>query len=128
MAAIDYNELLTVARELIADAGRVVTFEYLVATAPDANKPWKPVQPGSPVRVDAPAAFVPPSGFEFGRKAMDDKLFRRAEQVCLVAPDASNDLTGAQIIIDGTDRFRVEWFWELKPGPLSVLYAFGICK
>lgn len=124
--ATDYNEFVRLAQELIAENGRQVTLQKLDATAADISKPWK--GPGAPAVALAkvlPAVFVPASGSGLGRDIVKEELLDRVEQVALVAPtDVS--LEGFHAILDGGVRWNIDWAQALKPGPLVVLYVFGV--
>jgi hypothetical protein len=125
VALIDYETLVLTVRELIAGTGRTVTFGTLSSAASDASKPWKPT--GAPVTTDSPATFVPiSSATELGLAIVDDELLRRAEQVCIVAPHETVDLSLSNTILDNSLTWRVEWVSVLKPGDATLLLAFGI--
>jgi hypothetical protein len=125
VALIDYAELVATVRELIAGTGRLVTFNKLSATVADATKPWKPS--GTPLSANAYATFVPlSSAQDLGLMIEDSELFRRASQVCLVAPDANVLLDTYNTITDAGVDWRVEWVRVLKPGDTVLLLAFGV--
>lgn len=124
--ATDYNEFVQLAQELIAENGRQVTLQKLDATAADTSKPWKgPSAPAVALAKVLPAVFVPASGSGLGRDIVKEELLDRVEQVALVAPtDVS--LEGFHAILDGGVRWNIDWAQTLKPGPLVVLYVFGV--
>ena len=125
MALIDYAELVATVRELIAGTGRLVQFKKISAAVADATKPWKPS--GAPVTQNAYATFVPVSSAQdLGLMIEDSELFRRASQVCLVAPDASVTLDTYNTLTDAGVDWRVEWVRVLKPGDTVLLLAFGV--
>lgn len=124
--ATDYTEFVELAQELIAENGRQIKIQKLDATAADTSKPWK--GPGTPT-VDTekslPAVFVPASGSSLGRDIVKEELLDRVEQVALVAPtDVS--LEDFHVILDDGVRWNIDWAQALKPGPMVVLYVFGV--
>lgn len=122
-----YDELLPVVRELIEEFGRVVTFERLSATPADVNKPWRgPAAPTVAATASLRAAFVPPTGAEFGKDWISSDLLSRCEQVCLVAPDDTFDLNNCTSVNDGGQRWNVAWTWVLRPGDINMLFAIGV--
>jgi hypothetical protein len=124
--ATDYVEFVQLAQELIAENGRVVTFQKFAATAVDGNKPWKGA--GTPTIAQTktiPAMFVPASGSGFGRDIVTEELLNRVEQVALIAPtDVS--LEDFHVILDDGVRWNIDWAQVLKPGATIVLYVFGV--
>jgi hypothetical protein len=126
---MDYAEIVAVVIELIADTGRSVVFEQLAATPADAAKPWKgPAAPTVGASLTTLATFVPPSGTDFGNGFVSQELLARADQVCLVAPDAAFDMALCTSITDAGSRWRVEWVQTLKPGDTVLLHAVGVCR
>lgn len=124
---MDYEELLAVVLELIADTGRSVTFELLDATAADASKPWRGAgTPAVAASVTTPATFVPPAGSGLGGSFVSEELLKKADQVCLVAPSDTFDIATSTSIQDGGTRWRVEWVQALKPADVALLYAVGV--
>lgn len=124
---MNYTKLLATVERLIANAGRVVTFEQLDDEAIDSSKPWR--GPGEPTALlvdDNPAVFVPPSGFDFGKELVQDELLARCEQVCLTAPSTVLDLNNCTCVVDGGVRWAVVWAQELKPADVSLLFAIGV--
>jgi hypothetical protein len=127
---MDYAELLATAQELIADAGRVVTFERLAAGAPSAAQPWKGAgTPTVEASAQAAAVFVPVSGHDLGGLAVSKELLARCEEVCMTAPAGDGfDMQRCTSIADGGTRWRVTWVQTLKPGDTVVLYALGVAR
>lgn len=127
MAVLDYADLLVTVQELIEETGRTVQIAKLDASLVDANKPWKPTGGASAVgQVTCKATFVPLSSLqELGISIQDDELFKRAEEVCLVAGSAV-DLRDYNVIIDGSVSWRIMGTQVLAPGDTTLLYAFGV--
>lgn len=130
MAAVDYDEFIALAQELIAEAGRPVTFQVLSATPADANKPWKgPAAPTVGSSKDAPAVFLPPSGQDLGIMTLSAEMLARTQQVCLVAATADAfDFGVVNALLDGGVRWGVQWVSTLAPGPKAVFYALGVAR
>lgn len=124
--ATDYTEFVTLAQTLIAENGRLVKIQQLSSTALDPSKPWK--GPGSPTVTterELMAVFVPASGSGLGKDIVKEELLNRVEQVALIAP-TDIGLANFNMILDAGSRWNIDWAQELRPGPLTVLYVFGV--
>lgn len=125
----DHTEFLDLARELIADEGRSVTFQKFDGTAADATAPWN--GPGAPTVADSEttiAVFLP-DGAGFGKMIEDNELFKSSEQMVLVAPPVSGKILGDfHAVLDGGVRWKINVTKELKPADLTVLYAMGVSR
>ena len=125
----DHTEFLELARELIAEEGRTVTFAKLDPTAADPNKPWKGA--GTPTltgQVSTLAVFLP-DGSGFGKMIEDNELFKSSEQMLLVAPPSTGeDLGEYNLVVDGGVRWKINVTKELKPADLTVLFAMGVSR
>ena len=130
--SLDYVELAQIAKSLIADAGRDVTFNRFKQSASDPAKPWK--GPGDPSAVpDATATvkavFVGASGGpSLGISAINQDLLKRCKEVCLVDPTATFDLSTANEIVDGGVHSKIEFVDVLKPAGTVVLYVVGVSR
>lgn len=137
----DHTEFLELAREMISEEGRQVTFGKLDATPADANKPWKgPGEPTVTFPVTTMAVFLPDGtlgvmgGSGFGGLITDIALFKSFGQVLLVAPPITGeDLSQYHIVVDGdsfTDapQWKIGAIKELKPADLTVLFAMGVSR
>jgi hypothetical protein len=127
----DYAAVLAEARALIEEFGRPATFEKYSETPVVSDKPWRGSGVNTPTvqftAADVPSVFVPPSGTGFGRDVVTETMLASVQQVALVTPvDGTFDLETANSVLDGAMRWAVEWVYTLKPGPLVVLYAFGL--
>lgn len=128
MAALDYNELVLVAQELIADTGRAITLQKLSATAADVNKPWNgPATPTVSTSVNTVGTFVPHQGSDLGKTLVSEELLARCEQVLLVAPTQS-DISEMNFVVDTSIKWKIDWVQVLKPGATIVLYVFGVSR
>lgn len=126
---MNYLRLLETTRRLIEANGRDATFETLSATPADSSKPWRgPAAPTVASNAVSKAVFVPPTGNEFGFIKVAPDLFARAEQICLVPAHATYDMASCTSINDGSQRWRVEWTWELAPADVPLLFAFGVSR
>lgn len=125
MALINYAELLVTVRELIEGTGRPVVFNKLSATVADSSKPWKPS--GAAVQTAGFATFVPVSSMQdLGMSIEASELFKRASQVCLVAPDVAVQLQDYHTVTDAGVSWRIEWASVLQPGDTKLLLALGV--
>lgn len=126
--ALDYAPILADAQQLIADTGRLTTFEILSATPADPAKPWRgPAAPAVANSRATMATFVPAQGADLGRMGISEQLLARVEQVALVAGDASGfNYEGATSATDSGVRWRIDWVQTLRPGGTSLLYAMGM--
>lgn len=120
-----YPKLLATAKRLIDNTGRLVTFQALSARAVDGERPWLGSDDEIELATIVKATFVPATGGGFGQMIVDAELLKRSDFVALTSSDA--DLTNTSVIIDTNgDRYKVDWAQVLKPGDITVLYAFGV--
>lgn len=125
----DHTEFLELARELIAEEGRSVTFSKLDGTPADSAKPWW--GPGTPTPIDpvTTLAVFLPDGSGFGKMIEDNELFKSSEQMLLVAPPVSGEVLGDyHVVTDGGVYWKINIVKELKPADLTVLYAMGVSR
>ena len=125
----DHTEFLELARELISEEGRSVTFQRLSAVPANNAKPWWGAgAPTVEASVTTLAVFLP-DGSGFGKMIEDNELFKSADQMLLVAPpETGEDLGTFHVVVDGGSRWRIEVAKELKPANLTVLFAMGVCR
>lgn len=125
----DHSDFLALARELIQEEGRSVTFAKLGTTAADVDKPWRGA--GSPTlvgQVTTTAVFLPDSG-GFGELIEDEELFKKSEQFLLVAPPSTGeDLSDYNIVVDDSVRWKITITKCLKPASLALLFAMGVSR
>lgn len=125
----DHSDFLALARELIQEEGRSVTFAKLDTTAADADKPWRGA--GSPTlvgQVTTMAVFLP-DGSGFGKLIEDEELFKKSEQLLLVAPpNTGEDLSDYNIVVDDSVRWKIAVTKCLKPASLALLFAMGVSR
>lgn len=119
---MDYVALAAKVKYLTDKYGREITLS--VPGAPDSpSTPWRNTDAYTTLAT-VRGVFVPPQGLGFGSEAINDDMLQRVSEVCLVGYGGT-DLSIAKVLTDGID-FRVEWCYPLKPGPIPLLYAFGI--
>lgn len=126
--ALDYEELVAVALELITDTGRAITFEKLSGEPADEDKPWRGSGADGQVpesTVDTVGTFVPASGNDLGEIVRNKELLKAVDQVVLV-PGNEEPLEDYTTILDKDERWKIEWVQVLRPGDTVVLYAVGV--
>lgn len=125
---VDYARSLALAQRLINANGRTITLRQLSGTAADSDKPWEgPSDTTVTTAVTAKAVFVPHNGQEdLGKFGVDDELFKRFEQVALVASDGTNDFNDFQQVVDGGRTWTIGLIRELRPGDTSIMYVLGL--
>ena len=130
----EHLEFAALARELIAEDGRTVTFRRLDRTASDPSQPWlgssDPRGQGSQT-VAAPAVFVDPTSIsELGFEALSPDLLKTIEQVCLVGPPTANeDLSLFDEIEDENDlTLRIVEGRKLRPGSVDILFILLVSR
>jgi hypothetical protein len=126
----DYIDFIQTAREMIDEFGRDIQLIELSNVPKDTEKPWKgPGVPTSANQMDIVGCFVPPSGNNFGKNWVSEELLSRAEQICMTATIPNIDLKKFHLIKDDDNTFwNIKWGQELRPGPLSILYIFGVSR
>lgn len=116
----DYNEFVTLANDLISDAGRAVTL--VTETGKGGSKPW--ASGTSRAQQTTMAVFLPASSGNFGYSLATDDEMSRVSQVLMVSgPTDYGDITS---IVDGSVEYSVEWIKKIQPGDTIVLTAVGI--
>lgn len=131
---VDYVRLGNTALRLVQKNGRGVRLHKLSATAGDPSMPWKgPTEANKIIDTQVlSGVFVSPSAF-LGLRAQDDDLLKRYEQFLIVAPGPSYtiDLSGYHLAQDDEPSsvlYRMEKVEKLRPGPLTMLYYFGLYR
>jgi len=142
---IDYSEFVELAREMIAESGRVIEICKLENNTPDPSKPWLggPALAGPEDNLTVMAAFLPTTGNGGGLAAnggsgigtsfVKDELLAQVNQIVLVAPpdDTLDTFAGGRfanhdLILDNDVRYRIKWAEVLRPGDVVTLYVFGV--
>jgi hypothetical protein len=123
----NHTKFLNLAKRLIAKHGRLIELVRIDSPAPDPDKPWNgPV--GGPTDVSLATTMgvmVPFRGNDFGSLWEDFDLSKVSDEILLVAGMPGIDLLQAHKIKDSGDR-KIEWVQHLKPGDLTLMYAFGV--
>jgi hypothetical protein len=125
----NYAEMLSDTIELINATGREITLQR-VEEAKINSTPWK--VSGEPVIAETMeniGTFVPAWGNEFGTSWVSQEMLSRVSELCLVAgsPDPKGLLKFTHIL-DGGVQYAIEWGQVIHPGPLTLLYIFGLTK
>lgn len=125
----DHSDFLELAREMIAEEGREVTFAKLSAGPADPDKPWKGAGAPTPIEPVTTLAVFLPDGSGLGKLTEDNDLFKTSENVLLVAPPVTGEnLEGYHIITDGGERWKINICKTVRPADLAVLYAMGVSR
>lgn len=134
---MDYTAIAQIALEQIIDKGRAITLTKLTGDPPtDGAKPWrgKGVQTATPTPVSTYAVFavpntsIPTESRGLGLDWIDQNLLKRARRVCIVPAQGNPDLTDYHLITDGGRDFVLIWGQCLKPGPVPIMYVFGLAE
>lgn len=125
----DHSEFVALAQELITFEGRAITLQTLSATPVDAAKPWNgPTAPTVATDVDTFGVFLPvASASDMGFASVTDDMLKRASQLILVAPTAT-DMRDMTRVLDKTVVWTIEWVQVLEPGDQLILYAYGVSR
>lgn len=117
----DYEKLASVAQRLIEKNGRDVTVTKRSETPNDSDKPWRGTDT-TVVTVECKALF---KGLE---EALGKDGVVRSFQVAEIAAKSAVlneeevDLTGFDLLTDGTVEWSVERIDPLKPGDRTLLW------
>lgn len=127
-----YNDMATLAEELINEFGRDITFIRFDQAESDSNKPWLgPTDPRTTpnATADIRGIFVSPTGM--GLSTVDEDLLKRSDEICIVAPGVNSppfDLATANEMIDNSVSKKVLFTETLKPGDVTLLYFLGVAR
>ena len=130
--AFDYSDFVTVAKDMITEFGRTVTFVKLDTTPVDANEPWNGATDPEATpddTEDVVAIWVDPintTGLGL-RRFIDPGLVNRLAGI-FISPQGTVDLEDFDQIIDGTQRYRIEFVDKLRPANDTILYFVGVSK
>lgn len=139
--AQDYTEFVELADELLEEFGRDVVLLNTQADPEDANKPWNgPLQFDNTTvppsrRVEAKAVFVGEiveltQGKASGQKTRtpDPFLTQFGTDTFLVSGSLNQDIRDFDVLVDGTEIWKIKNVATLKPGDTVVLYAIQVAK
>lgn len=121
----NHQKFLNLATKLIKKHGRSMTFVKIVSGNTDPDKPWKGSGATDVTLATTIGAMVPFRGNDFGSLWQDFDLSKISDEVVLVAGVPGVDLLEAHKLLDGPER-KIEWVQHLKPGDLTIMYAFGV--
>lgn len=130
MAEDFYGEMIDMAKEMIAEFGRTVTFRQIRGTAPDPDKPWIEV-PLPPV--DYPDVWMCPLptdryAFEsFGFPAREDIALPHGFELGFLAAQVFKPNLKDLIVI-GSRAQSIENMIEIGPDGRDVLYILLLSK
>lgn len=127
--AFDYNPIILIANNLIAEYGRPITLKQIDKTASDASKPWKG-SGGARIQIGNPTngVFAAVSSLtKLGEGWIDDELLKTATMLCIVGGQEEPFET-ADVIQDGAQEWKIEWAQVLQPGSSKVLFAFSVTR
>jgi hypothetical protein len=130
MALIDYEAIALVARSLLTDAGRTVTFNKFNNVPDTSSQPWNgSTTPRTAVAtLEVSAVVVEPSSLRtLGVEFVTDDFIKRSEQIALVSTDTRLDQFDEMVDDDGT-RWKIWKISELRPATKSMLYFVGLQK
>lgn len=126
-----YEELRQVAAQLIRDTGREVQLSRLVSTElVDPDRPQLGYKTDTEV-LAVMGTFVSTKSMEsqFGFSFLSDTFVRKYDQALLVAnenPALHSNLEVFDTMVDEVSMFRITGCQKLRPGTLTMLYAFGV--
>lgn len=112
---------------MLARHGREVTFVQLGQDPTNSDYPWEGASDpaGSPEStLEADAVFVPPASREkFGIHVDLSQFSKRVEQIMIVSPGESFEVTDYHVVEDGSKKWRITFADVFKPGD-QVIFAF----
>lgn len=131
--ATDFTDDIEFAQQEIADNGRAVTLIQFEAAAADPAKPWEgSADPRGNPAASLPlfAVFVQPSSLaKLGKTSISDDLAKRSEQIAMVAPGATADLTIFNTLQDTDGSFwKISGIEELRPNEQLVIGYVGVSR
>jgi hypothetical protein len=120
--AFDYAGLALMAQQLIADAGREVTFALKSRTPADTNKPWRGGDPVAATEFSGiPAAIVPIEFVDQEKQVLKRQAAATLYVSALEFPD-SLDVKQLDTVDDGLWTWRVISARPIMPGAVPVIY------
>lgn len=129
---VDLAPILVIARGLITDNGREVTFLAHNTTLGDASQPWEgPADartvPSATATMDA-VFFNPGELSKLGISFVSEDLIARSEQIMMVAPVAGVDLKSFQEVLDEGTYWKITGAEIFKPGSIVALAYVGVAR
>lgn len=133
---MDYVKKAITAKRLIDDKGRdIILYKLSGDPAIDPLKPWR----GKGVRTKieqvttkavfaVPNTSIPTESRGLGLDWIDQELLKRARRVCIVPASGNPALDDYHLVDDGGKEFVLIWGQCLKPGPVALIYVFGLAE
>ena len=128
---VDFTPLIATAQRLISENGRSVTLVELDSSPADPSKPWKGAAdpravPDASLTLDA--VFVNPgtATTSLGLSLETSDFIKRSEQIMIISPGASVDLTGFEEVSDDSVTWKIQGMEILKPGAEVVVAFIGV--
>lgn len=127
---VDTANVIQTAQRLITANGRSVTFVNFSSTLQNSSRPWlgaadPRATPDNTLTVDA--VFVEPSSaVRLGLSQEASDLVKNSEQIMIVSPGATADLSIYQEVDDDSVRWKIEAVETLKPGAAVLLAFVGV--
>jgi hypothetical protein len=118
----DYTEFINMAREMIAEYGRLLTFQQLSNLPNDVNKPWLGNNQTILNSYEAYGVFV---NVMFPNM-IDSELLKRTNKTIIVPSLDNAILSECNIIIDNDTTWSILWHNEIKPRNEIIMYEFGV--
>lgn len=115
--------LVDVAKELILENGRSVTFKKLSRTPADTAKPWRITGTTADPDISTIAVAVL---IGFKRSEIDGQIVKNGDMKALVAPVTGVDLTEYNVLIDGSVEWSIKNVELIKPGTTEFLYKIQL--
>ena len=126
MSSFGYEEFEALAKEMIAETGRMVDFVKLESGAADPEKPW--LGPGRPTIAQitrCPATFVPAGSGGWGTNVVTEEMLKRTNMICITA-SAFALPSRVDRIDDGNTSYGIEWRQTLRPAENAIVEMFGV--
>lgn len=130
---MDYAAKLAKVKERISAKGRQITLSSLDPDSATPSKPWLgATDPRDPLNTDSTTIYavnVPmSSASSLGIRAEAVELYKDTQSVFIAEPgeDTPEDFDQYQIVIDGSQEFKITFIEKLKPADLTLLYYIGV--
>ncbi len=129
---VDLAPILVIARKLIKENGREVTFLAHNTILADNTQPWEGpadarLSPSKTAKMDA-VFFSPVSLAELGHTVISADLVSRSEQIMMVAPVALVNLKDFQEVLDEGIYWKITGMEIFKPGKIVALAYVGVAR
>jgi hypothetical protein len=131
---VNYDKIAQMVKRQITDKGRGIVLSKL-ATAPDANKPWR--GPSTPFKVEqfstfglfaVPNTSIPTESRGLGLDWIDQDLLSRSRRVVIVAALDAPDLEQHKVLTLGSEDLVLIWGQCFQPGSVKLFYVFGLAQ